>query len=86
MAKLQDDLLQAHGAEVVEPFVSAAQADLQKGRAEESRALLEAVLVETFGPLPTELAARVAAAPPEQCRAWILRVGKSATLEQVFQG
>ena len=98
MARLQDDLLQAHGPEAVEPFVSAAQAWHAEGRAEghaeghaegrveEARAFLVELLTTKFGPLPPDVLERVSSASVEEARLWFRRALSATTLAEVFSG
>lgn len=57
-----------------------------KGRAEEGRGLLEALLVARFGPLPQEVVARLGAATSEQRLTWAVRVLEAGSLAEVFEG
>ena len=86
MARLQDDLLQAHGPEAVEPFISAAQAWRAEGRVEEGREVFVELLTTKFGPLPPDVLERVCSASLEETRLWSRRVLSAATLAEVFSG
>ena len=86
MARLQDDLLQTHGPEAAEPFISAAQAWRAEGRVEEGRGVLVELLTTKFGPLRPDTLERVSCASVEEARLWCRRVLSAATLAEVFSG
>jgi predicted transposase YdaD len=58
---------------------------LQEGRQEGEALLLQRILTRRFGPLPPEVASKIASSPAEQIDVWADRLLSAATLDEVFR-
>jgi hypothetical protein len=57
----------------------------QEGKQEGEAHVLRKVLVQRFGPLPPDIASRIAVASPVQLEAWVDRLGAAQCLDDVFE-
>jgi hypothetical protein len=58
---------------------------IEKGIAQGEALLLQRLLARRFGPLPSDLAARISSATTEQLERWGDRVLDAASLDEVFR-
>ncbi|KAA6118947.1 DUF4351 domain-containing protein [Cupriavidus cauae] len=56
-----------------------------EGKQEGEAHVLRKVLVQRFGPLPPDIASRIAVASPVQLEAWVDRLGAAQCLDDVFE-
>jgi hypothetical protein len=57
----------------------------REGKQEGEAHVLQKVLAQRFGPLPPDIASRIAVASPVQLEAWVDRLGAAQCLDDVFE-